>query len=86
METRKHVVGTAGYWFNAARTAQNEGKMSMALLCMENAYNHTENALVAARDALQALKDAVEKYGKMNGDEYKSLGIQVNKALVHLEH
>lgn len=33
------------------------------------------------REALMALKAAVEKSGTMNGREYVSLGIQVNNAL-----
>lgn len=44
---RKHAVETAGYWFSAARDAQDRGEMAVALLCMENAYNHAENAFVA---------------------------------------
>lgn len=46
---RKHAVGTAGYWFRAARAAQKDGQMAEALFYMENAYNHTESALVALR-------------------------------------
>ena len=42
---RKHLVKSAAYWFNSARKAQNKGKMDEALMCMENAYNHVENAL-----------------------------------------
>lgn len=48
---RDHAVETAGYWFMAARHAQSAGKMADALLYMENAYNHTEGALVALRKA-----------------------------------
>lgn len=47
---RRHAVFTAGYWFKAARVAQREGNWSEALLCMENAYNHVEGALIALRN------------------------------------
>jgi hypothetical protein len=50
-EPRKCVVNTAEYWYGAARLAQAEGNMREALLYMENAFNHTENALVALLQA-----------------------------------
>jgi hypothetical protein len=49
IKERKHAIATAGYWFRWARKAQEEGNMSEALIFMENAYNHTEGALVALR-------------------------------------
>jgi hypothetical protein len=49
IKERKHAVESAGYWFRWARKAQEEGNMSEALMFMENAYNHTEGALVALR-------------------------------------
>lgn len=45
---RKHLVMTAGYWFEGSRKSQREGKSGEAVMCMENAYNHVENALYAA--------------------------------------
>lgn len=45
---RKFAVEGAAYWFNSARRAQREHDMGEALACMENAFNHTENALFAA--------------------------------------
>lgn len=45
---REHIVSSAGYWFRAARYHQDKGELSEALMCMENAYNHVENALAAA--------------------------------------
>lgn len=44
---REHLVESAAYWFDAAREAQDKGQMAEALMCMENAYNHVENALAA---------------------------------------
>lgn len=44
---RQTIVQTAQFWFDSARKAQQDGKMCEALLCMENAFNHTENALGA---------------------------------------
>jgi hypothetical protein len=41
------VVRTAQYWFDEAKRVQAAGDGFAALLCMENALNHTENALVA---------------------------------------
>lgn len=46
---RKFAVSTAGFWFMAARKYQAAGDMRSALVAMENAFNHTENALYAAR-------------------------------------
>ena len=46
-DKRVCVVRTAQMWFDSARKAQSEGKMSEALMYMENAFNHTENALSA---------------------------------------
>ena len=42
------VVESAQYWFEQARKAQDAEDMSLALCCMENAFNHTEGALCAA--------------------------------------
>lgn len=50
MTDRTFAIESAGYWFGEARRAQKEGRMSDALLCMENAFNHTENALAAERE------------------------------------
>jgi cell wall-associated NlpC family hydrolase len=59
---RKLVVTTAQGWFDAARDSSYS--MGKRLLFMENALNHTENALVAARqerDNLQAKIKEVER-------------------------
>ncbi len=45
---RKTLVTTAQYWFEASRRNQNAGDMEMAVMGMENAFNHTENALALA--------------------------------------
>lgn len=51
MADRVFAVESAGFWHRSARLAQDRGDMREALLCMENAFNHTENALFAARRA-----------------------------------
>ena len=51
---RKHLVESAGYWFNGAFKA-GLGKAE-ALMTMENAYNHVENALFASREEVNALR------------------------------
>ncbi len=44
MKTRLHVLSSSKYWFEAAH---QPGKCKdEALMCMVNAYNHLENALV----------------------------------------
>jgi hypothetical protein len=48
---RACLVRTAQLWFDNARKAQDAGNMGEALLCMENAFNHTENALAALLQA-----------------------------------
>lgn len=50
---RTHLVQSAGYWFEGARKGQRRRKMDEALNCMENAYNHVENALYASRQTEQ---------------------------------
>lgn len=51
---RKHLVETAGFWFKASRKEQENGNLAHALLNMENAYNHVENALYAAHNSATA--------------------------------
>lgn len=53
-ERTTFAVSTAGFWYTAARKYQAEGKMSEALMAMENAFNHTENALYAERQKQEA--------------------------------
>ena len=48
-ERTTFAVPTAGFWYTAARKYQAEGKMKEALMAMENAFNHTENALYSER-------------------------------------
>lgn len=45
MNDRKCLVYTASYWFRQSRKAQDEGESARAIMCMEQAFNHTENAL-----------------------------------------
>ena len=47
VEQRKCVISTAQIWFDESRKAQMAGRMRDALLYMENAFNHTENALAS---------------------------------------
>lgn len=51
---RPHILPSAGYWFKGSRKAQDAGQHAEAVMCMENAYNHVENALAAARDFIEA--------------------------------
>lgn len=52
---RKCVVGTAQAWFDVARENQ-------CVFSMENAFNHTENALVVARERITELEAGTEMY------------------------
>jgi len=49
---RRHLIESAGYWFKASRKSQKEMRFSEAILAMENAYNHVENALAASEAKL----------------------------------
>lgn len=44
---RKHLVESAGFWFKGAYEKASKGQYHEALFCMENAYNHVENAVYA---------------------------------------
>lgn len=48
---RRCVVATAQIWYDAAHKPANPA----GVLHMENAFNHTENALVAARASVAEL-------------------------------
>jgi hypothetical protein len=52
---RKHLVESAGYWFDHFRNnaLSYQGRMAAA----ENAYNHVENALAAAWAAIRKHRD-----------------------------
>jgi hypothetical protein len=50
---RKTLVKTAQYWFEGSRNSQKAGDMEMAVMGMENAFNHTENALALAVRIIQ---------------------------------
>lgn len=59
---RKHIVDTAGYWYRGAYA--DDTPRDERLLCMANAYNHAENALLAALEViveLQGGKPAISK-------------------------
>lgn len=51
---RKFALPSAAYYFKASRTAQASGQLATAVLLMENAFNHTENALYALGRELDA--------------------------------
>ncbi|MDF2499360.1 MAG: hypothetical protein K0Q77_74 [Anaerosporomusa subterranea] len=57
MSERKLVVDTAQGWFDSARN--DNYSMAEKLICMENALNHTENALVAERSKTTHLQSVV---------------------------
>lgn len=61
-EPRKHLVLTAAYWFKQSDKMRKASQMGQALLAMENAYNHVENALAAARDELTALRQRTKPH------------------------
>lgn len=50
IKSRQCIVSSAQGWFDESRKAQNDGRMREAILYMENAFNHTENALAAVLD------------------------------------
>lgn len=56
LENRQTVVSTAQIWFDESRRAQKAGLLREAVIYMENAFNHTENALAAVLRAA-VLKD-----------------------------
>lgn len=68
---RQHLIQSAGYWFNAARDKASEGLANEALMAMENAYNHVENALAAARAEVARLTEQLSphKHGKLDDDK-----------------
>lgn len=61
--TRKLLVQSAQYWFDRAREAKQLNPATR-LLCMENALNHTENALKTALDLLTP--EAKKEWDKIN--------------------
>ena len=62
---REHLVKSAGYWFNKARDHQCEGELAEALMAMENAYNHVENAAAAFKRALEGFTKPSEEAKKV---------------------
>ena len=64
---RAHILPSAAYWFKGSRNAQDGGHGAEAVLCMENAYNHVENALAAAIVLLR------ECHGRMGNTAFPSL-------------
>ena len=67
LSERKHLVQSAKYWFDSAHD-YNHGKAD-AVLAMDQAYNHVENALAAALSNLRQLM--VEMDGPYPGDFWK---------------
>lgn len=54
---RKHLVESAGYWFNGAGLIPARA----AVFSMENAYNHVENALAAALRLMHEVNKARDR-------------------------
>lgn len=59
---RKLLVQSAQYWFDRAHV--DESTLPTKLLCMENALNHTENALKTALDLLTP--EAKQQWDRIN--------------------
>lgn len=65
---RQFALPSAAYYFKASRTAQAAGQLATAVLLMENAFNHTENALFAlcretGEEFPSAFVDRLERLG-----------------------
>lgn len=59
---RKCIIQSAQVWFDESRKAQKAGHMAEALLYMENAFNHTENALERQPSTKDSCAEAFNKY------------------------
>jgi hypothetical protein len=71
---RTTIVPSAQYWFNAARVHQRAGRMSEALLAMEQVVQHTESALAHVMEKVPGVKEEmarVENLGKKSVDKTK---------------
>ena len=60
MTERKTAVPTAQCWYNSAHNSVNN--WPDRVICMENAYNHTENALFAARKEIENLTNLLVEH------------------------
>lgn len=58
---RKHLVNSAGYWYNAAQQPSTNTHLVDVGGCMANAYNHVENALAAALRLLHEVNKARDR-------------------------
>ncbi len=67
MSNRKLIIASAQHWYDSAKKAALEGDYSHALLYFENAFNHTENALAAARRALKPFGQCASGYHSHDG-------------------
>jgi nucleotide-binding universal stress UspA family protein len=54
---RQHVCQSAGYWYEGAAKAESHAEVRS---CLQNAYNHVENALYAERRQTEALAAALK--------------------------
>lgn len=70
MSDRKLVVATAQGWFDSTRDSSYS--MGDRLLFMENALNHTENALVAVRQENTDLRTMLEAAQETRDAWFKS--------------
>lgn len=91
---RAHLVPSAQYWYDAAIKNFKHKDFNAAMGCMQNAYNHVENALAAARtqaDLLLKLRKSISTFKghgmpgfKDRAEAYLVL-IEVDKALNYKE-
>ena len=61
LKNRKHLVVSAGYWFNSAHTDKQDYSSAERLLAMENAYNHVEGALWHVYNRFPEVKAEIDR-------------------------
>ena len=59
---RQAIVLSATYWYNLALAFRAKHRYAKALACLEQAFNHTENAVASLRDTLVSALNAREAY------------------------
>lgn len=59
---KQSISSTAEYWFNSARTLQEEGKLAEALMAMEQAFNQAEGNAFATARALKFMNGCIEMH------------------------
>jgi len=61
---RKHLVKSAGYWFNQAKNPSGVISKEDAILAMEQAYNHLENTLYFLLEKVPGAKEEFDRVNK----------------------